>query len=100
MVTGFEGPHHLPGVKRGRRLWRTVLLQLAAGSGVILALLAVVVFLVLPALARRGDLNSLVKETIRSTLSVPISIGGVETEPLSEFSITRVTTLAASAEDR
>jgi hypothetical protein len=83
-----------------RRKPRSILLRLALGLAGSLALLLVVVLWLLPELGRRGNLNQLVEETIRSALSVPVRIGRVETDALSEFSITRVSSLTAEAESR
>ena len=80
--------------RRGRR----ILVQILFGAAFSVLLLALVVFWLLPDLARRGNLNALVEEAIRASLQVPVEIGSVETDPLSEFSLTRVSSVSAEAE--
>ncbi len=48
-------------------------------------------------MGRRGDFNSLIEEGIRSILAVPVKIASVETDALSEFSITRIESLRVDA---
>jgi hypothetical protein len=84
------------GGRRGRRIFA----RITFGAAFSLLLLVLVVFWLLPAMARRGDLNALVEDAIRAALQVPVEIGNVETDPLSEFSLTRVSSVAAEAERR
>lgn len=65
-----------------------------------LALMLALILWLLPLLARRGDLNALVEAVIRQSFHVPVSIGSIDTDPLSRLAITRISSLSAGAEGR
>jgi len=71
-----------------------------AGMTLVPLLFLLVVLRLLPWLGREGDFNQLVEDAIQSVLSVPIQIGNIDTEPFSEFSITRIKSLSLEARDR
>jgi hypothetical protein len=78
-----------------RRLGRWLgLLALLPGG------LAAAVLLVLPWLARRGDLNSFVEGFLASSLSVPVRIGKIESHPLESFTVTELRSVAVEAKRR
>jgi len=66
----------------------------------LLALAVAGVFLVLPWLARRGDLNSFVEELVASALDVPVRVGSIESEPLGRLTLTHLRSVSAEAAGR
>ncbi len=74
-----------------------VLRRAAGASALAVGLFLLAVLWLLPAMGRRGDLNSLIEDGIRSLLAVPVKIANVETDALSEFSITRIESLRVEA---
>ncbi len=55
---------------------------------------------VVPWLGRRGDLNALIEGIIRSSLLIPVAIESIDTEPLSQLTVTRLRSVNARAEER
>ncbi len=84
----------------GRRRPRRILLRLVLAGALALGSFLYVAFGLLPILARRGSLNRVVEDALQSLISVPVEIESVETDPLSEFSVTRISSVSSSAEDR
>jgi len=58
------------------------------------------VFVVIPWLGERGDLNYLVEEVLHSMLDVPVRIDSVESEPLGKLSLTKLRSVSAAAADK
>lgn len=58
------------------------------------------VFVIVPWLAHRGDLDGIVEEAISSVLDVPIQIEGVESAPLGGLTVTHLRTVSAEADQR
>ncbi len=54
----------------------------------------------LPWLGRRGNLNSLIENALRSSLSIPVRIEKIDTEPFSELRVTHLKSVSAQAKDR
>ncbi len=99
MISPFRSRDHSQG-EDARRPSRRLLRRISAGGALVLILFFLVIFWILPWLGREGDLNQLVESAIQSILSVPVQIGNIETEPFSEFSITRISSLSTGAENR
>ena len=98
MISGFgRRDHSRPAAgRRPRRTW----LRLLLGAALAIAALLYLAFVLLPILARQGSLNQVVEGALQSVFSVPVTIESVETDPLSEFSITRVSSVSSSSGDR
>ena len=85
-----------PGSRRIARAARWI-----AGLSVVgVPLAAAALFLVLPWLGKRGDLNYIVEGVLSSMLDVPVRIDSIDSEPLGRLTLTRLRSVSAAAESR
>jgi hypothetical protein len=76
------------------------LLRAALWSSLLAALVLASSLHVVPWLGRRGDLNPIVEGMLASAFKVPVRIGNVVSEPLSDLTVTRLESVRARAEGR
>jgi hypothetical protein len=63
-------------------------------------LLVLGLFVVLPWLGQRGNLNYVIEDVISSMLDVPVRIDSIGSEPLGRLTLTRLRSVSADVEDR
>ncbi|MCH2376260.1 MAG: hypothetical protein MK538_18910 [Planctomycetes bacterium] len=77
--------------RRSSKPFKVLLGAFAAGAITVVLAIQVVV----PWLGRRGNLNRFFEDTISSTLNFPVVIESIDTQPLSELTLTRLTAVNA-----
>jgi hypothetical protein len=87
-----------PALTRSRTLRR--LRSTALWVAFAIAIVFAVVQWLVPWLGRRGNLNSLFERIVRSSLTVPVVIERIETQPWSNLKVTRLHSVSALAEER
>ena len=100
MISRPHGQDHSQLLEPPRRSPRRVFFRLGLGLLLSASLSALAIFVLLPWMGRRGNLNALIETAIQSLLSVSVRVEAIETDPLSEFSITRLSSISAGSGGR
>lgn len=75
------------------------LVSFTAGLLLLIGFVVILVVVVLPYLASRGDLDAFVEKVLRASFNREVQIGSLETDPLSRFNITHISSLKLESAD-
>lgn len=96
---GDDAPDDASQPRRGSRRAVRALVFFTAGLLLLIGFVVTLVVVVLPYLASRGDLDAFVEKVLRASFNREVQIGSLETDPLSRFNITHISSLKLESAD-